>query len=140
MNNSSKSAGKSTSNSAQTQPDGTTKIWSADKKYYVLCNVSGLWDMPRSLEKYNNICTFGDTPTAVVFEAQSNQPIALLSYAGDDGDRYRMIKECAIKKYAGYQIGFGRDDSTNSPSLTVLDNRNNLIPEVSNCAREVQKA
>ncbi|MBD5391316.1 hypothetical protein HDR66_00760 [bacterium] len=130
VNNSSKSAGKGTGNSAQTQPDGTIKVWSADKKYYALYGTepNKFQKTHSSLKKYNGTCNWHDNningmyePLFVAFDAKSNKPIALLGL--DTADKaYNLLPLCAIDGYKNLKFSASHDSSYKPTKFIVSGN------------------
>lgn len=142
INNSSKSAGKSANNSAQPQPDGTIKIWSADKKYYALYGTAskGFHKQHPSLQKYNNTCDWRANsidgmyePLFVAFDAKTNKPIALLGL--DTADKnYNLLHLCTIDGY--HYLNFeAQPDSSSNPTKFIVKGYSNA--EQLNAARKV---
>ena len=94
VNNSYKPTGTGLVGLRQKVSDGVYKIYSKDKKYYALT----IKDCS-TLNKYKHVCGEAKDeiyPTAVVFIAQSNTPIALLTYYTINDD---LPTVCVNDKY-----------------------------------------
>lgn len=104
--------------------DGTTKVFSSDKKFYALVeytqyNKNG----PTITSKYSHICEFEEPyftfGAAVVYEAKTNKPVALLGLEGEGSQTWSFVL-CALGKYATFDFNVG-GYYEDPPQLTVYD-------------------
>ena len=91
------------------QKDGTIKIFSEDKKFYVLYHEDY---NHTSIKKYQNICSpeehgfaSDNIIDAVVFKTQTNTPIALLHLIGEDCFA-ALAHACFTKTYTSFNKYF----------------------------------
>lgn len=107
------------------QKDGTTKVFSSDKQFYALVEYTQ-YDKekgPTITSKYSHICEFEEPyfafGAAVVYEAKTNKPVALLGLEGEDGLSW-SFGLCALGKYVTFDFNVG-GHYEEPPQLTVYD-------------------
>lgn len=135
-------------------PDGTIKVWSADKKYYVYVFMN-----KKQVKKYANICInkedygydylddrYQRNPSnpdfAVVFDAKNNKPIGLYHMPSEDGAIW-INKYCHIAGYETFDFDVDFNSSISSDGmpteLFVSDKRDYCLSLYEKYAPEVEK-
>lgn len=107
--------------------DGTTKVFSSDKQFYAVVDHTD-YDKetgPTITSKYSHICEFEEPRyafgAAVVYEAKTNKPVALLGLEGEGGLSWSFVL-CALGKYVTFDFNVGEGGYHGDlPQLTVHD-------------------